>query len=70
MPTVSKGEKRLAEAKAVHVMRLATREAEETYVNPGKSAGGCKVGAARPGKFSPGRRRRIAKDGATARRGT
>ena len=42
MPTGPNGEKRPADviANAVHVMRVATGEAEEEYVNPGKSAGG------------------------------
>lgn len=49
MPTGPNGEKRPADviANAVHVMRVATGEAEEEYVNPGKSAGGHKGGAAR-----------------------
>ena len=42
MPIGPNGEKRPADviANAVRVMRVATGEAEEEYVNPGQSAGG------------------------------
>ena len=69
MPIGPNGEKRPADvvANAVHVMRVATGEAEEEYVNRGKSAGGRKGGAARAQALSAERRREIAKEGAVAR---
>ncbi|MYA66460.1 MAG: RNA-binding protein, partial [Gammaproteobacteria bacterium] len=44
MPTGPKGEKRPADtiANAVHVMKVATGEAEESYVNAGNREGGKK----------------------------
>ena len=49
MPIAPKGEKRPADviANEVRVARIATRENEEEYVNPGQSAGGRKGSAAR-----------------------
>ena len=69
MPTGPNGEKRPADtlANALHVARIATGEAEETYVNAGQSAGGRKGGKARAQTMTPERRRDIAKAGATAR---
>ena len=69
MPTGPNGEKRPADtlANALHVARLATREAEETYVNTGKREGGRKGGKARADSLSAERRSQIAKDGAAAR---
>ena len=48
-------------------MKVATGEAEETYVNAGQRAGGRKGGKARADSMSPERRRDIAKAGAAAR---
>lgn len=65
MPIGSDGEKRPANviANAVHLMRVATGEAEETYVNPGKG------GVARAQLLSAECRREIAKERAVARWG-
>ena len=69
MPVGPNGEKRPADviANAVHVMRVATGEAEETYVNPGQSAGGRKGGTARASAISPERRSEIAQHAAAKR---
>lgn len=69
MITGPKGERRPADpiANAVHVMRVATGDAEETYVDQAKAKGGRKGAAARADKLTPERRRQIAKDGAAAR---
>ena len=69
MPVGPNGEKRPADviANAVHVMRVATGEAEEEYVNPGQSAGGRKGGAARAESLSSERRSEIAQKAAAAR---
>ena len=69
MPIGPNGEKRPADviANAVHVARIATREDEEEYVNPGQSAGGRRGGAARAESLSAERRREIAQAGASAR---
>ena len=69
MPIGPNGEKRTADtiANARHVARIATREAEETYVNAGQRAGGRKGGAARAKSLSAERRSEIAKEGATTR---
>ncbi len=42
MPVGPRGEKRPRDviANAIHVMRVATREIEDEYVNPEQSAGG------------------------------
>ena len=71
MPIGPNGEKRPADvvANAVHVMRVATGEAEEEYVNPGKRAGGRKGGAARADTLSAERRREIAEKAAATRWG-
>ena len=71
MPTGPSGEKRPADviANAVHMMRVATGEADETYVNEGKRKGGRKGGEARAKTVSAERRSEIAKEGATARWG-
>lgn len=71
MPTGPNGEKRPANvvANAVHVMRLATGEAEETFVNARQSAGGRKGGKARAKTLDAAERSRIAKKGAKARWG-
>lgn len=69
MPTGPKGEKRPSDviANAVHVMRVTTGEAEEEYVNQGKSAGGKRGGRARARAMTTSRRKEIAKKGAKAR---
>ena len=69
MPIGPNGEKRPANviANAVRVARIATREDEEEYINPGQSAGGRKGGAARAESLSAERRREIAQAGASAR---
>jgi len=69
MPAGPKGERRPADpiANAVHVMRVATGEAEETYVHQGKAAGGRKGGKARTESMSAERRAEIAREGAAAR---
>ena len=69
MPIGPNGEKRPADviANAVHVMRIATGEVEETYVNAGQSKGGKKGGKARAAAMSPERRREIGREGAKAR---
>lgn len=71
MPIGPNGEKRPADpiASAVLVARLATGEAEETYVNPGQSKGGRKGGLARAAAMSSERRSEIAWEGAAARWG-
>ena len=50
-------------ANAVHLARIATGDAEEEYVNAGRS----KVGVVRAEFMSPERRTEIAKTGADAR---
>ena len=69
MPIGPKGEKRPSSviANAVHVMRVATGEAEEEYVNQAKSEGGRNGGKARAKSTTAARRREIAKKAATAR---
>ncbi len=69
MPTGSDGEKRPADviANAVHMMRVATGEAEEQYVDRAKRKGGLKGGKARADAVSAERRKEIAKEGAKAR---
>ena len=65
------GEKRPTDviANAVHVMRVATGEAEEEYVDQAKRAAGLKGGAARAAALTAERRREIAKMGAAERNG-
>ena len=69
MPIGPKGEKRPADAieNAVHVMRVATGEAEESYVKPKQSEGGQKGGKARAEGMTAERRSEIAKKAAAAR---
>ena len=71
MPIGPNGEKRSVDpvANALLVARIATGEAEETYVHQGKREGGRKGAAARNGALSPERRREIAQKGAAARWG-
>lgn len=72
MPRGPKGEKRPADVigNAVHVMRIATGEIEETKTDPGKEyarKGGIKGGAARAKALTPQRRSAIAKKAAKLR---
>ncbi len=76
MPKGPKGERRPADviANAVHVMRVATGEAEETYegqTDDGKDkaaqALGRKGGAARAASMTPERRAEIARKAAAKR---
>jgi hypothetical protein len=75
MPKGPKGEKRPADVigNAVHVMRIATGEIEETIPDDGKDpaarALGKKGGAARAKAMSPERRMEIAKKAAAKRWG-
>ena len=63
------GEKRPADpiANALHVAKLSTGEAEETYVNAAKQASGRKGGQARAEALTPDERSRIAQSAAAAR---
>ena len=54
-------------ANALHVARLATGEAEETYVDTAKQRGGQKGGKARADSLAPEARQQIAKQAAAAR---
>lgn len=72
MPKGPQGQKRPADVigNAVHVMRIATGQVEETKRDPGTEAnrkGGLKGGSARAKKLSPERRREIAKKAAARR---
>jgi hypothetical protein len=68
MPKGPKGEKRPADVigNAVHVMRIATGQVEDSP-SPGRRAGGLKGGKARAEKLSDARKRQIAKKAAEAR---
>ena len=72
MPKGPQGQKRPADVigNAVHVMRIATGEIEETGRDPGTEAnrkGGLKGGKARAETLSKSRRAEIAKAAAAAR---
>lgn len=72
MPRGPKGERRPADVigNAVHVMRIATGEVEETERDPAKEhmrRGGLKGGKARAKKLSAKKRQAIAKRAARAR---
>jgi hypothetical protein len=72
MPKGPQGQKRPADVigNAVHVMRIATGEIEDTKRDPGTEAnrkGGLKGGDVRAAKLSPERRTEIAKCAAKAR---
>jgi hypothetical protein len=73
MPTGPKGEKRPADVigNAVHVMRIAAGEVDDTPPDDGKDpaakALGKKGGVARAAKISPERRTEIAKKAASSR---
>ena len=72
MPKGPRGEKRPADVigNAVHIMRIATGEIEETVRDPGKEyarKGGLSGGKARAAKLSKQRRSEIARKAAKAR---
>ena len=69
MPRGPKGEKRPADVigNAVHVMRVATGEIEDSVAPDHARRGGLKGGVARARKLSETERRAIAKKGAKAR---
>lgn len=69
MPTGPKGEKRPADpvANAVHVMRVATGETEEVYVEKAKSQAGTIGGKARAKSMTAERRSEVARKAAAAR---
>jgi hypothetical protein len=72
MPRGPKGERRPGDVigNAVHVMRIATGEAEETKPDPGKEymrRGGLKGGKARAKKLTKKRRADIARNAALKR---
>jgi hypothetical protein len=73
MPTGPKGQKRPADviSNAVHVMRIATGEIDDTVTEDGKNAAavalGRKGGKARAEKLGVKRRKEIARSGAAAR---
>ena len=69
MPIGPKGEKRPADvvANAVHVMRVATGEADETYVDTEKRKGGLKGGKARATSMTAGERSEAARKAAKTR---
>ena len=72
MPKGPKGQRRPADVigAAVHVMRIATGEIEDTANDPGKEyarKGGLSGGRARTEKLSRARRKEIAKMAALAR---
>ena len=74
MPRGPKGERRPADVigNAVHVMRIATGEVQETTRDPGKEymrQGGLKGGKARAEKLPKAKRTAIAKKAARARWG-
>jgi hypothetical protein len=71
MPTGPHGEKRPADplANALHVAKMSTGEAEETYVDPAKQRGGRAGGKARAEALTPAERTRIAQMAAKARHG-
>jgi hypothetical protein len=73
MPTGPKGQKRPADAVglAVHIMKIATGEIEETLTEDGKNKAavelGRRGGAARASQLSKARRKQIARLAAKAR---
>ncbi len=72
MPKGPKGEKRPADVigNAVHIMRIATGDVEETKPDPAKEhmrRGGLKGGKARATALTPAKRKAIAKMAAKAR---
>ena len=75
MPRTPKGHKRPADvvSNAVHVMKIATGEIDESLTEDGKSKAavelGRRGGIARAASLSPKRRSQIARDAAQARHG-
>jgi hypothetical protein len=69
MPRGPKGEKRPADVigNAVHVMRIATGEIEETRTSSGRTRSGHAGAKARAKALSPEKRKTIAKRAATQR---
>lgn len=69
MPRGPKGEKRPADVigNAVHVMRIATGEAEETPIRSGRTKSGKAGGKARAENLTAEKRSQIAKKAAAAR---
>ena len=69
MPTGPKGQKRPTDviANAVHVMKVATGEIQEEYVNVGQREGGQKGAKIRNSKLDKDRRSDIARKAAAAR---
>jgi hypothetical protein len=72
MPRGPKGEKRPADVigNAVHVMKIATGQIEDTVADPGKEyarKGGLKGGKARAKKLSAEERAKIARKAASVR---
>jgi hypothetical protein len=69
MPKGPQGQKRPADVigNAVHVMRIATGEIEETAAKSGRTKSGKAGAKARAGKLSPAQRSLIAKKAAAAR---
>ena len=69
MPKGPRGEKRPADVigNAVHVMRIATGEVEETSAKAGQSKGGKIGGKKRAEALTPARRREIAQAAARKR---
>jgi hypothetical protein len=69
MPRGPKGEKRPADVigNAVHVMRIATGEVQDTSPPSGRSRSGKEGGKARANALSPKKRREIAKRAAEKR---
>jgi NADP-dependent 3-hydroxy acid dehydrogenase YdfG len=69
MPKGPQGQKRPADVigNAVHVMRIATGEIEETPLKSAKAKGGKKGGKARAKALTPSQRSEIASAAATAR---
>lgn len=63
------GEKRPGDtiANALHVAKIGTGAAEESYVDESKQLGGQKGGRARADALTPEQRRQIAKEAAKAR---
>jgi NADP-dependent 3-hydroxy acid dehydrogenase YdfG len=69
MPKGPQGQKRPADVigNAVHVMRIATGQIEESLPKTRRAEGGKKGGPARSKKLTPARRKEIAEKAAKAR---
>ena len=70
MPIGPQGQKRPADtlANALHVAKMLTGEAEETYVSPARQEAARKGGEERAAALTPERRGEIARNAARARR--